>query len=152
LSEVKRTLKREGIFLVSTPNSRLRLLPFQKPWNPEHKKEYKDLLSQVFGEVKVYGLRGSDEIQTIERNRVKQRPLRVYIIRPVYRVLSYLLPSSMLIRLKKVDQYLLARRKGQSSILEEALTTKFSLSDFTVDRTCPKDCLDLYGICAKAKN
>ena len=40
LIEIKRSLKNNGIFIVSTPNRRLRLLPFQKPWNPDHKKEY----------------------------------------------------------------------------------------------------------------
>ena len=68
LSEINRVMKRNGRFLVSTPNSELRLLPFQKPFNPEHKKEYKanelqKLLTRIFDRVEIHGLYGSPEIQ-----------------------------------------------------------------------------------------
>lgn len=156
LAEIKRVLKRGGTFIVSTRNSRLRLLPFQKPWNPEHIKEYKDnelknLLSKVFEEVKVYGLYGSDEIQAIESNRVKQSPFKVYLMNPFYRALNYLLPSPILIRLKKIEQHFPKRQMGYKPISQETFMSKFSVNDFRVDPTCPKDCLDLYGICTKAE-
>lgn len=56
LSETKRVLKDGGVFVVSTPNKKLRLLPFQKPWNPEHRKEhsykeFKKVLMNVFENV-----------------------------------------------------------------------------------------------------
>lgn len=77
LTEIKRVLESGGgIFLCSTPNKKLRLLPFQKPWNPEHRKEYsskefKKLLSKVFENVKVYGLSASEVVLSVERARVK---------------------------------------------------------------------------------
>jgi len=153
LSEIKRVLKRDGVFLISTPNSRLRLLPFQKPWNPEHVKEYNDeelkkLLSEVFEEVKVYGLYGSDEIQAIECNRVKQSPLKVYVINPLYRVLDYLLPSPILIQLKRVGKIFKSEGE-QNPIPQETFLTTFSINGFRIDPACSKDCLDLYGICTK---
>ncbi len=156
LSEIKRVLKRGGTFIVSTPNSKLRLLPFQKPWNPEHIKEYKDnelknLLSKVFEEVKVYGLYGSDEIQAIESNRVKQSPLKVYVIDPLYRLLDYILPSPILVQLKRVRRTLFKSKTEQNPIIpQETFLTKFSLNDFKIASACSKDCLDLYGICTKA--
>ena len=154
LSEIKRVLKHgEGVFLVSTPNSRLRLLPFQRPWNPEHKREYKDeelkkLLSRVFEEVKVYGLRGSDEIQATGYGRMKS-PFKVYIIHPIYRLLNYLLPLPILTWLKKIEPYFSKRHSDYKPTPQETFISKFSLDDFKVDSTCPKDCLDLYGICQK---
>jgi ubiquinone/menaquinone biosynthesis C-methylase UbiE len=67
LTEIKRVLNDEGVFVISTPNKKLRLLPFQRPWNPQHRKEYsyrefKKTLRNVFENVEVYGLRGSKEI------------------------------------------------------------------------------------------
>ncbi len=154
LSEIKRVLNREGVFLVSTPNSRLRLLPFQKPWNPEHEREYNDeefkkLLRHIFEEVTVYGLCDSDEIQTIGYGRLEQSPFKAYIMLPVYRLLSYLLPLSILTWLKKIKHRFLKRRNGYQLIAQEFFISKFSLNDFRVDPTCPRDCLDLYGICQK---
>jgi ubiquinone/menaquinone biosynthesis C-methylase UbiE len=155
LSEIKRVLRRGGVFLVSTPNSRIRLLPFQRPWNPAHKKEYNDkelkkLLGKVFGEVKVYGLYGSDEIQAMERKRLKQRPLKVYILAPARRVLRSLLPSPLVTSLRKIRQRLTKRRTDYKEEPPATFVSKFSTNDFRLDPGCPKDCRDLYGICTKA--
>jgi len=59
LREVSRVLKDDGVFIVTTPNRRLRLLPFQKPWNPEHKKEYdykefEIILKKFFSNVQIF--------------------------------------------------------------------------------------------------
>jgi len=104
LTEIKRILKREGIFICSTPNKKLRLLPFQKPWNPEHKKEYthkefKNLLIKVFKEVKVYGLSASEEALSVECARVKQDPIKVYL-RPLF--VRFVKPNNFLFRLKEM--------------------------------------------------
>lgn len=157
LSEIKRVLNREGVFLVSTPNSRLRLLPFQKPWNPEHIREYKDeefkkLLTHVFKEVKVYGLCSSDEIQAIGYGRVKKSPFKAYILLPVYRILNNHLPLPILNWLKKVKQSFSRPVKDYQPMPQETLISKYSLNDFYVEPMCPKDCLDLYGICKKVAN
>ena len=156
LLEIKRVLKKEGTFILSTPNKKLRLLPFQKPWNPEHKKEYDDkelkkLLSQAFEEVKVYGLCGSDKIQAVESNRVKQTPFKAYIVSPIYRILKLSLPSPILVRLKKIRRNASRRQARSKLTLQETFVASFSLNDFRVDPNCPKNCLDLYGICTKAE-
>jgi len=161
LSEIKRVLNSDGVFLVSTPNSRLRLLPFQKPWNPEHEKEYKDdeliqLLNRVFNEVKVYGLCASDELQATGYGRVKHTPWKTYhslwqayILLPAYRILNNLLPLSILNWLKKVKQSFSRPVKDYQPMPQETLISKYSLNDFYIEPMCPKYCLDLYGICRK---
>ena len=154
LSEIKRVLKRGGVFVVSTPNSRIRLLPFQKPCNPAHQKEYKDhelkkLLGAVFEGVKVFGLCASDEIQDLERHRLKQTPFKAYVVRPVNRIFIRHLPSPVLTRLKKIRKRFSGRRTGAESMPQETFTARFTVNDFRVDPRCPKDCRDLYGICTK---
>ncbi len=161
LSEIERVLNSEGVYLVATPNSRMRLLPFQKPSNPEHHKEYQDeelnkLLSSVFNEVKVSGLCVSDKLQTIGYGRVKRSPWKgyhspwqAYILLPIYRILNNILPVPILTWLKKVKQGFSKPIKDSQPIPQETLITKYSLNDFYVEPNCPKYCLDLYAICRK---
>jgi ubiquinone/menaquinone biosynthesis C-methylase UbiE len=40
LSELRRILKEDGLLLLTTPNRSVRLRPLQRPWNPEHLREY----------------------------------------------------------------------------------------------------------------
>jgi ubiquinone/menaquinone biosynthesis C-methylase UbiE len=154
LAEINRVIKSDGIFICSTPNKKLRLLPFQKPWNTEHKKEYnhkefKNLLNKVFEGVKVYGLSASKEALSVERARVKQDPLKVYIISPVYRLMNNILPTNFLIQLKEVGKRFISSKRSQNPVQQEEFLTEFSLVDFKVDSSCPDDCLDLLGVCKK---
>ena len=157
LTEIKRVLKADGIFICSTPNKKLRLLPFQKPWNPEHIKEYnnkefKNLLSKVFKEVKIYGLSASEGALSIERARVKQDPLNVYIIFPLYRLMKVVMPSSYFVQLKEIGKRFISSKRSQNLSKQEDFLTKFSLKDFKVDPSCPEDCLDLLGVCKNNNN
>ncbi|MFC2020399.1 class I SAM-dependent methyltransferase [Chloroflexota bacterium] len=161
LSEIRRVLNSEGVFLVSTPNSRLRLLPFQKPWNPEHKKEYKEedlkeLLGHVFEDVKVYGLRASDKLQATGYGRLKNSPWKTYhspwqayIQLPVYRILNNHLPLPIRNWLKKVKQSFFRPVNDYKLTPQVPFISKYSPNDFIIEPSCPKYCLDLYGICRK---
>ena len=71
LNEIKRVLRPGGTFIVTTPNKLLRLLPFQKPWNPDHKKEYnakelENILRRVFKKVEILGLFASKDAYLVE--------------------------------------------------------------------------------------
>ena len=100
LSEIKRVTSKDGQAFFSTPNRNIRLLPFQKPRNKFHTKEYSaqdldELLSRYFLEVRVEGLFGAEALNEIERRRVRQKPSKVYfttplkryVIRPIQRLL-----------------------------------------------------------------
>jgi len=153
LLEIRRILKDNGKFILSTPNKRLRLLPLQKPWNPEHKKEYTDkglskVLKKVFSSVEIYGLFGTEEIQAIEKERVKQKPLNVYVKHPLYSLLKTLSPS--LVELAK--NFTSSKKKGKTTSIktnDSLLIDKYSLSDFKVSQGDLKECLDFYCVCIK---
>lgn len=156
LLEIKRVLKREGLFILSTVNSRLRLLPFQKPWNPEHTKEYdskklKNLLGRVFKEVNVYGLCGTEEILDVESNRVKQDPYRVYLLTPFHRILNSILPPFILHQLRKIKRLYPNNRIKVKHRSTRQNFNDYSIKDFTVDINHPQDWIDLLGICKKCE-
>jgi SAM-dependent methyltransferase len=88
LNEIKRVTSQDGQVFFSTPNRNIRLLPFQKPRNKFHTKEYTaqdldGLLSRYFLEVRVEGLFGEEALNEIERRRVRQKPSKVYLTAPL---------------------------------------------------------------------
>lgn len=88
LREIRRVTRADGQVIFTTPNRDIRLLPLQKPWNKFHTKEYsardlQQLLARYFVEVKVDGLFGAEELNRIERRRVRQRPVKVYLKQPL---------------------------------------------------------------------
>jgi hypothetical protein len=139
----------------------LRLLPFQKRRNPEHEKEYnsedlKKILGGTFEEVKVYGLKGSEEIQSIVRNQLKQNAFMIYIviaiavIKPMAPLIKKILPSAILFQIKKIRETVRKKEERTAPITIKVIERP-RISDFKISSNCPKDCLDLYGICKKIK-
>jgi len=154
LLELKRVLKDRGILLITTPNKVHRLLPFQKPWNPQHIREYslksfKNTLSPIFKKIKMMGVYGTDEINTIECKRVRQSRFRVYIHRPGVKLLQVTLPISFFEFLKNLKRNLFPKSIDVTrSVPEVNLPNKYSLDDFTVGYDVNK-CLDFLAICYK---
>ena len=154
LSAIKKILKEGGLFIVSTPNSRLRLLPFQKPRNPFHMKEYdyKELASLLrgkFSRVEMYGLHGTKGAYMIEYKQLKQSPLKVYILHPSYQLIKFLAPSLSKF-LKKVNTKRKKPKRQEWKGKIDSLINLFSLKDFKVAMTAEKNlrsCLDLICVC-----
>jgi SAM-dependent methyltransferase len=149
LSDLQAVLKDTGMILLTTPNRRHRLLPFQKPWNPEHLREYSAAqlereLSPLFEKVLVMGVHGSGEVVAIEHQRVRQRPFDVYVRRPLARTLRAILPGSVVSALRAsppppaVDEQPLGPVDLQG----------FGMGDFCVAGNA-EDGLDLLAICEK---
>jgi len=138
LREIRRVTRAEGQVIVSTPNRNIRLLPFQKPRNKFHTKEYsardlKQLLSRYFAEVRVEGLFGVEALNEIERRRVKQKPGKVYLKEPlrkyVIRPILGWLPGN----LKTAVEGALPQRKktkAENSRLQEAKVAGTEPADF----------------------
>jgi ubiquinone/menaquinone biosynthesis C-methylase UbiE len=161
LSEIKRTLKDKSVLVVTTPNKKIRLLPFQKRRNPEHEKEYdskglKKILGGVFEEVEVYGLKGSEEIQSIVRNQLKQNAFMIYVviaiavIRPITPLIKKILPSTSLFQIRKINKTARNKEERTAPIINK-VTERLQIGDFKLMPNCPKDCLDIYGVCKKIK-
>lgn len=137
--------------MVSTPNRKLMLLPFQKPWNPDHKREYdaKDLrrtLQKVFENVEILGLFMTRDAYLIEYNRIKQNPLYVYILNPVASIAKTLLPDYFT---KVLSEVMTKRRKACERRQAAAMNYNFSMEDLQTSRENLKAYVDLYGICVK---
>ncbi len=153
LTEIRRVLKTGGTFLVATPNRLLRLLPLQRPWNPDHKEEYspkelKALLEKIFGRVKIMGLSASKEAYLIEYKRVKQSPFHKYLINPAGTMARYALPRSVKAKLKFAK-----RTSGARSFIGNVAADgfRFLLSDFRIISENLNSSIDIYGICIKTE-
>ncbi len=77
LSEIKRVLKNNGIFILTTPNKTLRLGENQKPWNIFHIREYtfselEELLGKIFQKTEVFGISSDENTFSIEKKRIIQ--------------------------------------------------------------------------------
>ncbi len=152
LTELKRVLERSGSLFLTTPNRKYRLLPLQKPWNPEHFREYssKSLereLSSVFEKVEILGVYGTEEINAIERGRVKQSPTRVYMYGPAIRALKAVLPASIISKLRKRAPQAPPYQAPRNA-LDPGVLRGYSLEDFTVGPDLLQ-CLDFLAIVQK---
>lgn len=156
LDEVRRVLSPGGIFIVATPNRALRLLPFQPPINPYHVREYnihslKKTLYKQFAAVDIWGVRGTPEIMAIERERLRQNPLRAY--RGL--IASKILPSLVLKSIRNLVKSLPWARRLEATVgTNNVASPPFSeddylVTDFWVDPNDVETSLDLVGICHK---
>jgi len=160
LSEVKRVLIKGGLFFVITPNRKFRLLPFQKPFNPEHYQEFTaesllKTLKTTFNDVQIKGFRAAEWIEEIERNRVRISPYRVYIYYPMYRFLNTILPTGIISLLKKLKFKLIKLHQHESketaveNNLFSNLFRRFSMDDFYLEEqdNFINKSLNIFGIC-----
>jgi len=147
LSEIRRVLRPKGTLLLTTPNRVYRLKPGQKPWNRFHLREYDapELAAVLVGSfpgAAVRGVRGTDEVQAIEKARVawalKSGPagaLRRNMPEPMRRLAGRILG--------------LSGRKRRSGETPDFLT-RYSTSDYSVTEKEVDQSLDLLAVCGKA--
>lgn len=148
---IKKVLKDKGILILTTPNKKLRLLPFQKPWNEEHmveydKKSFEKLLSQYFTNFNIFGVVGSKKILKIELNRVKQSYFNVYIYRPLTKLAKKFWKTSKNNKTPTKTKISSKNELFSKEALKEELK-QFSVDDFEIDKNCPEESLDIIAIC-----
>jgi len=112
VQEVHRVATGAARVLVTTPNRLLRLADGERPWNRYHRREFDaEALSTAFGasfrEVEIFGIRGSESMEELERARVAHARRLARLDRLGLR---YLLPSPVDAALRG-----LLRRRGDAS-------------------------------------
>jgi len=156
ISEVHRALKPGRRFILTTPNRKLRLLPFQRPRNPYHVHEYgaaelRRTLERDFAHVQVQGVMARPDIMSFEKVSLKQNPARVYGYM-VEQLIGKVLPRSLLHPLKMLMRSLIREQKpisGQSTASISAGTELLvSLKDFFLSSDVDNS-LDLFVIATK---
>ena len=149
VSEVYRVLKEHGSFVLTTPNRTYRLKPGQQPWNRFHVREYdphefENILHSKFSDVTVWGIRGNEEVQKIEIERVKQGlSIISFDFLNFRKLIPELLKPIVIKVLRKTT------RRNQKSKNDGDFLNRYSSKDFYVIRDNVRNSLDLLGICRK---
>lgn len=149
VSEINRVLKKGSKLIITTPNGETRLLKGKSPWNRFHVREYTarslhDLLSRFFSDTSLLGIRAKDEVEEIERERIRNIA-RISSFDPFnFRKIIPERYKPMLIRLlKKITR--------NHRVDREALDfhRKNSIHDFYVEMNDVGNSLDLLALCIK---
>lgn len=141
LEEIKRVSISAGTVIISTPNRVLRLLPFQRPWNRFHLREYDArglarAVGAVFSHVELRGITAKPTILEVEKRRVRQKPWIAY----PKMFAQMFLPKGIYERLK------VHRPRGcneQVASSEAFDPTQFTVDDFRVSEKEWHDCINL---------
>jgi ubiquinone/menaquinone biosynthesis C-methylase UbiE len=143
LSEVFRVLKRDGIFILSTPNRRV-ASPNGTLSNPDHCREFdpdefKDVLAKQFTSVALYGHRPSNRAQKAEDSlkQVQERSAKAPGI------LKLVLPKKLKKAMFEMYMFFWAKRKtlpNPNGITED---------DFVIEKDRTEDAVNLLAVCAK---
>jgi SAM-dependent methyltransferase len=87
ISGCYRVLRPGGNLILATPNKAFRLMPGQKPFNPEHVRELtarqvRELLSGRFDDITIKGTRATGWLEDAEKKRVGRSAIRAYVLTP----------------------------------------------------------------------
>ncbi len=152
--ELKRILKIGGKLILSTPNRKFRLLPFQKPFNPYHFREYsvrnlKREIKKAFVKFEILGVYGNKRINLLEKinKRLLKNPVKVYIFNPILFILHKILPKSIMnILIRPIFS------RNRSYMIEKKIENfnnyRYTLDDFIIGKN-HKLGVDLIAICQK---
>lgn len=125
VEETHRVLNNDGLLILTTPNRIYRVPPGKSLWNEFHVREYdpadfEAILQSVFEQVKVLGIRGDEEAQQIEIERVKRGPS-----------LRKMIPEGI-------------RKYFHGDVM-----TRYSTENFFIVQDNVEESLDLVGLCRK---
>src|SRR3989344_3026164 len=146
LFEVRRVLKKDGIFIFTTPNRLYRLKPNQKPLNKFHIREYcpkslNNLLERVFSKIEMKGVIGNKEINNIEHRRIRNQNL----INKIPFFLRENTPHALKNHIFKIVIFFLNFNK---STKEKHFVNKHTVNDYNLTKESDMG-LDLLVVCRK---
>ena len=149
VSEIYRVLKKKSKFILTTPNRIYRLNPGQRPWNRFHVREYSpcalnNILRNNFSDVTLWGICGSEKVQKIEMERVRQI-LRISSFDPLY--LRNLIPEQFKPKIISALKKIVGRNRRSKN--DKDFLQKYTLKDFYITKNDVENSLDLLGICTK---
>lgn len=148
IRECFRVLKDKGTLVLATPNRAFRLMPGQKPFNPEHTREltgpqFQSLLAPCFRNVDLKGVRAGEWLEEAEKKRVGRGAVRAYLLNPASRLVKKVLPQ--------------VGKRGRAPVasglsLDEFFATapEVSISDFRLVDQVDKRAMELVAIGRKA--
>lgn len=160
LAEARRVLTQNGTLIISTPNRRLRLFPFERPHNPYHVTEYaprslRAVLKRHFASVEILGLQATPAILQLEHRRLR---LNRYT-RTLHQIKSLPFGDFIIFLLRRAKWAIVGRptanaqhnQPGQTSSLtgNDLAKEQFSLSDYWITPDNLPGCLDLFAVCRK---
>jgi SAM-dependent methyltransferase len=147
LREARRVAENGGEVAIATPNRRFRLLPGQRPFNPEHRQEFsgrflRRSLAAVFENVSVMGIRGREWVEEIERARLGRSPLRAYLRDPLSALVKCVVPG---LRFPRRE----TRAAAARSAAPPGRGREIGLGDYRADDRYPECGIDLLAVCRK---
>lgn len=154
LSEARRILSTSGTALFTTPNSLIRLDPGMAPWNDHHVREFdacgfEQCLLSAFDDVTVLGLRGSPQLEEVERRRVHTRRQTARAnIEALNRCRRLLAAQFSDYEVRGLSIFL---TPVQSRSWDMSFVSRLSTSDLCYTRDRVEDALDLLAICKGPK-
>jgi ubiquinone/menaquinone biosynthesis C-methylase UbiE len=150
-SELRRMMKSDSILFLTTPNRAMRLLPLQRPWNPEHLCEYtvRDLrrnLKNHFPFFEIFGIYGEPKINEYYRKIWGKNALKAYFGWTAW-IMDRLTPVSAKrwLRAKLSDHENLINQS--SELTNMAIPTPDPKSWPFYVNDLRKDCLNFLAIC-----
>ncbi len=152
LQETRRVTESGGIIFITTPNRRFRLRPLQRPFNPDHRQEFtarrlRRILCTVFDEVEIMGMRASARIESIERDRVRLSPLRVYLRDPLAAVSARVFPAFHRRFQAALEKSRKSHKKRNTPAAGDFRPEELSLDEYYLDGQYPDQGIDLLAIC-----
>ena len=149
ISQIWRVLKKEGIFMLTTPNGATRLTRTGRPLNRFHLREYRAdelerLLKSFFPHVTLLGTRGKDYIEKIEQARTR-RGQRIAALDP-FRIRD-IIPQKLkrtISKLPRAASFAASKQFSVGSARCQYSTKDFYVTEDDIDRS-----LDFLVVCYK---
>lgn len=147
---LQRVLKPGGKLVLSTPNRKFRLLPFQMIWQEAHEREYAEPhlrrdIERVFSNYELRGISGSEQVHKVYMDHYRQTPYKAYIRQPIKTLAKALIPDGAYEGLR--DALLRKSRVSPPPIAKDVLA-QYSLDDIRIDSSL-EYALDFFVECVK---
>jgi 2-polyprenyl-3-methyl-5-hydroxy-6-metoxy-1,4-benzoquinol methylase len=148
ISECHRVLRPGGNVILATPNKAFRLMPGQKPFNPEHIRELtprqvREIMAGRFDDITIKGTRATGWLEDAEKKRVGRSAMRAYVLNPGSKLAKKMVPGL-------VKRY--AAPAGVSRSMDEFFATapEVKLTDFRFVDEVNSKVMDIIAIARKS--